>query len=218
MTGRTFFSGSGDWGVGCKDLGYGPETYSCLYFNPDFISSSPFVVSLGATTLSGDEEIAVSWSSGGFSDYFPRPDYQKKAVEGYLATEVIPPTSYYNANGRGFPDLAVIGTNYEVFLDGKLILVGGTSASTPCFAQMVSLMNTMRFNAGLPSMGFVHPFLYESWENNADAYVDIVNNQPMEHGCCVDGFDCVEGWEPLNGLGTPNFGVLSQLALEVARK
>ena len=106
-----------------------------------------------------------------------------------------------------------MGTNYEVFLDGKLILVGGTSASTPVFAQMVSLLNTLRFNARMPPMGFIHPFLYDAWEQNVGAYRDIVANEPMEHGCCVPGFDCVDGWEPLNGLGVPDFEVLSQLAL-----
>eukprot|EP00009_Paramoeba_aestuarina_P017816 CAMPEP_0201543720 /NCGR_PEP_ID=MMETSP0161_2-20130828/72761_1 /ASSEMBLY_ACC=CAM_ASM_000251 /TAXON_ID=180227 /ORGANISM="Neoparamoeba aestuarina, Strain SoJaBio B1-5/56/2" /LENGTH=566 /DNA_ID=CAMNT_0047951543 /DNA_START=46 /DNA_END=1746 /DNA_ORIENTATION=- len=218
MTGRTFFTGSGDWGVGCKDIGYGPDSYSCQFFNPDFISTSPYVVSLGATTLNNGVEEAVTWSSGGFSILFDQPAYQKNAVSEYLARDDIPPTSYYNTNGRGFPDLAVIGTNFEVFLDGHLILVDGTSAATPTFAQMVSLLNTIRFNADMPPMGFVHPFLYESWEMDVGAFRDMTSNQPMEHGCCVPGFSCVDGWEPLNGLGVPDFGVLADLAVAAGAK
>ena len=215
MNGRTFFSGSGDWGVGCKDIGYGDSSFSCTEFNPDFISSSPYVVSLGSTTLaSPTSEIGVGYSSGGFSKYFNRPAYQNTAVSQYFAQgKSVPPTSYYNKNGRGFPDLAVIGVNFRVFWRGEEIPVDGTSASTPTFAAMISMMNTLRFNAGLPSMGFVHPFLYSIWEQNVGAYRDVVQNDVQDHGCCPTGFAAVNGWEPMCGLGVPDFGVMSQLAL-----
>ena len=75
QAGKTFFTGSGDWGVGCKDLGNGASSFSCTLFNADFPSSCPYVVSLGSTTLVGRAETreGASFSSGGFSNYFPRP-------------------------------------------------------------------------------------------------------------------------------------------------
>jgi hypothetical protein len=45
-------------------------------------------------------------SSGGFSNYFTQPKYQKDAVAGYLAQGGLPTASYYNTSGRAFPDVA----------------------------------------------------------------------------------------------------------------
>jgi len=43
----------------------------------------------------------VSFSSGGFSDRFPRPQYQNEAVSGYLKKIGNKWTGLYNPNGRG---------------------------------------------------------------------------------------------------------------------
>jgi tripeptidyl-peptidase I len=135
-------------------------------------------------------------------------------VEKYFSQGLgIPSTSFFNKTGRAFPDLATMGVGFQVFVGGHRISVGGTSASTPTFAAMVSMMNTLRFNAGLPSMGFIHPFLYQIWENNVGAYRDITMNHNQLHGCCNANFQAVVGWEPVCGLGVPDFSVMSNLAL-----
>ena len=36
-----------------------------------------------------------------------------------------------SASGRGFPDVAAQGLNFQVVVGGKLYAIGGTSASTP---------------------------------------------------------------------------------------
>ena len=77
LMGATVVTGSGDWGVGCSGSGR---------FRPDFPSSSPYIVSTGATTLAGDgsaadAEVGVTFSSGGFSDHFPMPAMQRDAEE-----------------------------------------------------------------------------------------------------------------------------------------
>ena len=52
-------------------------------------SVGPWVTSVGGTT-SESPEIAASISGGGFSYYFPRPDYQKYAVPTYFQnTEIM---------------------------------------------------------------------------------------------------------------------------------
>ena len=43
----------------------------------------PYVTSVAATS-SLAPETAADFSSGGFSGYFPRPDYQSLAVQSYL--------------------------------------------------------------------------------------------------------------------------------------
>ena len=48
--------------------------------------------------------------------------------------------------------------------------VGGTSASSPTFAGLVSLLNEARLDAGKPAMGFLNPFLYK----HADDFFDVV--------------------------------------------
>ena len=56
-------------------------------------------------------EVAWVASSGGFSNYFPRPWFQQLAVEAYLKLHIAPETiEYYshftNFSGRGFPDVS----------------------------------------------------------------------------------------------------------------
>jgi len=69
---------------------------------------------------------------------------------------------------------------------------------------VVSLLNGARIAAGLPSLGFLSPWLYGEGFKGLN---DIVGgNNP-------DGFKAVKGWDPVTGLGTPNFGLLKDLAL-----
>ena len=43
----------------------------------------PFVTTVGGTTQI-EPEIGISFSGGGFSNYFARPSYQQEAVSDYL--------------------------------------------------------------------------------------------------------------------------------------
>jgi tripeptidyl-peptidase-1 len=44
--------------------------------------------------------------------------------------------SGYNSAGRGYPDMAFIGVNYQVVIGGEIYQIYGTSASTPVAAAM----------------------------------------------------------------------------------
>ena len=73
---------------------------------------------------------------------------------------------------------------------------------------MVSLLNDARIAAGLPSLGFLNPWLYSQGYKGLN---DITSgNNP---GCGTQGFQAVNGWDPVTGLGTPNFGLLKDLVL-----
>ena len=50
---------------------------------------------------------------------------------------------------------------YQVVNDGTVHALGGTSASTPPFASMVSLLNEHRIQNGQSPLGFLNPLLYE---------------------------------------------------------
>ncbi|KAL9593404.1 MAG: hypothetical protein Q9179_005899 [Wetmoreana sp. 5 TL-2023] len=114
---------SGDTGPGSAcQTNDGKNTTRLL---PIFPAACPYVTSVGGT-FGVQPEQAVVFSSGGFSDRFPRPAYQNAAVTQYLSTIGDTFKGLYNPNGRGFPDVAAQGYNFTVIDKGKEIRVGGT--------------------------------------------------------------------------------------------
>ena len=108
-----------------------------------------------------------------------------------------------------------IHPNPQVYSGGHVSSVGGTSASSPAFAGMVSLINEARLKAGKPQMGFLNPFLYA----NPAAFFDVVkgtNAIGRGTGNLTYGFACAKGWDPATGLGTPHFDKLLAAALAAA--
>nr|POF15306.1 aorsin [Quercus suber] len=145
--------------------------------------------------------------------------YQSKAVAAYFA-DYNPPYPYYydgnynttgvyNRNGRGIPDVAANGDNIATYVGGDFGLSGGTSASSPIFAALVTRINEERIRIGKGRVGFVNPVLYQH------PYVlnDIVNG--TNPGCGTDGFSCAPGWDPVTGLGTPNYPRMLKLFLSL---
>jgi tripeptidyl-peptidase-1 len=99
------------------------------------------------------------------------------------------------------------GANYLCAVDGSGQLVFGTSASSPTFGAIITLINEERINAGKKPVGFINPVLYA----NPSALNDITKgNNP---GCGTNGFSAVRGWDPLTGLGTPNYPKLLKIFL-----
>jgi len=213
--GVTITFSSGDGGVGDGDPD--PATQECISndgrnitrFDPAFPASCPFVTAVGATFQV--PETAVSFSGGGFSNVFPRPAYQEAAVTKFL--DGLKPGTFkglFNPNGRAFPDVSAQGVNFLVFVGGEDFLIDGTSCSSPTFAGFVSLLNDVRLSRGLPTLGFINPFLYSK---GFEGLTDITTgNNP---GCGTEGFNATEGWDAISGLGTPNFGKLRELVLEL---
>lgn len=149
-------------------------------------------------------EVAVSFSGGGFSDFFPRPEWQNATVAKYLAEKADPAfTKYYNITGRAYPDVSAQGVSFHTILKGSDQLISGTSASAPAFAAIVALLNSDRIAKNLPVFGFLNPWLYSK---GSGALTDIVGGKGS--GCSQvkgSGFSAVSGWDPITGLGTPDF-------------
>ena len=143
-------------------------------------------------------------------------DAQQLDVQGYLhSAPQLPPAALFNASGRASPDVAALGEGFQVYVNGRAESVGGTSASSPTFAAMVSLINEARLKAGKPPMGFLNPFLYA----NADAFYDCTkgtNAIGRGTGPIKYGFNATKGWDPATGLGTPIFPKLLAAALAAA--
>jgi tripeptidyl-peptidase I len=128
LRGVSVLFSSGDTGVGSAcQTNDGKNT---TRFLPIFPAACPWVTSVGGT-YQVEPEHAVSFSSGGFSDLFPRPVYQEFAVRQYLNILGDRWKGLYNPAGRGFPDVAAQGYRFHV-LDkfanetNPDILVGGT--------------------------------------------------------------------------------------------
>lgn len=172
-------------------------------------------------------ETAQFFSSGGFSNMFPRPAYQDAAVINYLSTTVGANFSgLYNASGRGFPDVATQAVNFRIISAGRDAAVRGTSAAAPTFNGVVALLNTARIASGMPTMGFLNPFLYSANVTAAAAMNDVTTGTST--GCngksrfdgapngspavANAGWAAAAGWDAVTGLGTPDFGKLLAIA------
>ncbi|KAF8622126.1 hypothetical protein AX15_007258 [Amanita polypyramis BW_CC] len=206
---------SGDGGVG--DGNMNPSTQTChsndghnvTRFLPAFPASCPYVTAVGGTQHFPEVAVSRFFSGGGFSNYFVRPRYQAAAVEKYLSE--LPTGLYdglYNQSGRAYPDVAAQGDYFRIFWRGQSIKIGGTSASSPTFAGIVALLNDVRLKAGKPSLGFLNPLIYK---RATSGFNDITVGH--NGGCGTWGFNTSVGWDPVTGLGTPNFGKLKKLVL-----
>ena len=64
-------------------------------------------------------------SGGGFSSYYSRPNWQEKAVADYFASlsNSQQPQPGFNQTNRGYPDVTLIGTAYEVVIAGNTVVI-----------------------------------------------------------------------------------------------
>jgi tripeptidyl-peptidase-1 len=163
------------------------------------------ITSVGGTTSL--PETAASFSGGGFSNYFPMPAYQAAQVKVYTAGLSASYAGLYNASGRAYPDVAAYGA-VEIVNGGASTPVVGTSCSSPIFASVIGLLNDALISAGKPPLGFLNPWLYST---AASALTDITS--ASNYGCSTSpGFSAKAGWDPVTGLGTPNFAKLKKAA------
>src|SRR3990167_7182530 len=153
---------------------------------------------------------ALITTGGGFSNYVPTPSWQQAVVSNYFnlapASE-LPPTGTYNPQNRGFPDVSALGHNYMIYREGRWEDVDGTSCSSPVWAGLISLFNDYEIKAGRPTLGFINPLVYQAYASSPSSFNDIVNgnNDCSESKCCDYGYPTVVGWDPVTGLGSPNF-------------
>lgn len=197
---------SGDTGVG----GNGEADCSNGFYAA-FPASCPWITSIGATQFDnhGGEIVAQfpkgGSSGGGFSYHFPTPQYQQADTDAYIGGLRGQYDGLYNAKGRGYPDLALVGKMYPIVLNGQMQSVYGTSASSPAWASLIALINDDRLSNGKPTLGFLNPLLYGSPKVRA-ALHDIVTGN--NRGCNSNGFYATQGWDPASGLGSLDFGAL----------
>lgn len=127
---------------------------------------SVFEPESAANDLAGAPWARAYSSAGGFSNVYAAPSYQQAALSTYFA-EHNPPYPYYEGNasfganggvynrlGRGIPDVSANGDNIAVFLNGNFTINGGTSAATPIFASIITLVCASFLPFHFPSSTF----------------------------------------------------------------
>lgn len=204
----------------------------------DFPGASPYVTSVGATEIQTGTvltnpppackgyscwatglEVTVNvnhtdgWASGGgFSEVEPMPSYQTAAVNAYLKSGVtLPPSSYFDPTKRAHPDVAAVGHHCLIY-EGNIEAVDGTSCSAPIVGAILSLLNEASLASSGKPLGFANPLLYQAWTAQPTAFNDVTigDNICCEGGCgpTCKGYLAAKGWDPVTGLGTPNYAVL----------
>ncbi|OSD07716.1 family S53 protease-like protein [Trametes coccinea BRFM310] len=163
----------------------------------------------------GDSGVGCEQNSTSFVPTFPSncpyaPTYQADAVTGYLtqlssSTQANSTLGRFNATGRGFPDVSAKADSFLVWENGTASLFG-TSAASPTFASVIALLNDRLAQKGQSPLGFLNPWLYSK---AAGALNDITEGKSNIE-CNGDnvGFEAVKGWDPVTGLGTPDFNKL----------
>ena len=166
-------------------------------------------------------------TGGGYSVTFARPDYQQKlttppaqrtvATAAALSTSASPeavstatgasPATIAPGKGRGVPDVAAVAdpqTGYQVLVDGRRQVIGGTSAVAPLWAALIARLA----QATGQKFGLIQPMLYAAEPTQAaatgNAFRDITQGN---NGAYAAG----PGWDACTGLGVPIGSKLAQL-------
>lgn len=165
----------------------------------DFPASSPHVLGCGGTSLHASDGTVVSevvWdgggrggaTGGGVSDVFPLPDYQ---------AGVGVPKRLGGGIGRGVPDVAAVAdpqTGYRVLVDGRTMVIGGTSAVAPLWAGLVARITQLSGTR----IGLAQIPLYAG----VAAQRPAPHLRDITHG--TNGtYRAGPGWDPCTGLGVP---------------
>jgi len=201
LLGITVSVASGDFGATAGIYDGEPHLY--------FPASSPHVLSVGGTTLysfAGSRVAEYTWnrvstsggaSTGGFSDYFPLPEYQQLPNVKQAQAQIVPwrqpnedPTP-----GRAVPDVSALGdptTGYLILMDHGFSLTAGTSAATPLWCALIARINELLGGR----IGYINPLLYKSL-GEEPAFRDILlgNNLYYKAG---------PGWDACTGWGSPD--------------
>ncbi|KAF8269154.1 peptidase S8/S53 domain-containing protein [Lactarius quietus] len=202
--GVTILFASGNGGIGDGDC-VGSD--GLLKFRTTFPASCPYVTAVGGTT-GFIPESGAKFSGGGFSNYFERPSFQRRAVRNYLDQLGDRNLDLFNPDGRGVPDISAQAFDFKIVVNGNDKYSTGTGTTTAVVTGIVALLNDWQALKNRSPLGFLNPWLYGE---GSEGLIDIMLGS--NEGCNIAGlgFPALRGWDPVTGIGTPNFGALEDV-------
>jgi subtilase family serine protease len=222
--GITLFASSGDFGAGDPACDADPTV-----FPPPLIkavsspSSDPNVTAVGGTTLIADPPTGAyqsesTWNEtpqlgpeaaggGGKSVKYHEPLYQILAQRS--GVREVPDVAYNAAVLHG---VIVDDSNLDP-TSGNFWLVGGTSAGSPQWAAITSIVDQIAKRRS----GNINPALYalSLLPSKLNPFHDIAdgsnNTVPDDMGGTIQGYSATKGYDMATGLGSPNIGAIAKL-------
>ena len=228
--GITWFNASGDFGAaGCDSSGPVASQGPAAIFPADI----PEVTAVGGTEF--NEAGGTYWSSQNNPNfksalsYIPEKAWNDTALGGGMAAGGGGASQIYTKpwwqsgpgvpkdNARDVPDVSLTASavhgGYVMYFNGGLMAAGGTSAASPAFAGIVSILNqylTVKGAISKPGLGNIDPALYNLAQNTTSIFHDITvgdNIVPCAAGSkgCVNGsfgYSAGPGYDLATGLGS----------------
>ncbi len=193
--GQLFVAASGDSG----------DKADTVHVGTDDPASQPWALATGGSSLSLDPrrtrlgETAWSGSGGGVSCYWPNPTWQDVRVG-----------DPYIDDGRNVPDVAMHADasgpsgSYVVIVDGKALVVGGTSCAAPLWTALAAGVGVRRAELGRPTLGAWGPHVHRIGMSarSAEAFFHIDQGSNGSYRAATDtDYDNVCGWGTPKGTG-----------------
>ena len=180
--GQTLFTASGDTGSQCPAL-IAENGVPLGLPGVNYPASSPYAIGAGGTSVLGaGEEIGWYAGGGGTSLLESTPAWQQNAGGSFAGVK------------RGVPDVGLDAdpeSGYEVIIDGKEEVIGGTSADAPSWQGIWARAQA----AHSGTLGFAGPVIYQAEPTSAFHDITLGDNGL---------YPCTPGWDYVTGRGTPN--------------
>ncbi len=211
--GITWLASTGDTGAADCDYGANVAQYG---LGINFPSSIPEVTAVGGTEFNGPPGVDF-WSnsndaSGGSAlSYIPETSWNDTATRGSLSSSgggvsvLFGKPSWQtgpgvpNDNARDIPDVSLSASAdhdpYEIVSGGSRKLIGGTSASTPAFAGIITMLNQYLVTQGIqakPGLGNINPTIYRLAQTTNNVFHDVTDGDNIVP-CNIGTTDCNGG-------------------------
>jgi tripeptidyl-peptidase I len=245
VRGITFITGSGDWGVGCEDPQHCTAFTSDFPSSSPYVTSTGGTTISGTANEVGVAFSSGGFSNYFGQPSYQAAAVQKwMSLSGRPPTSfyntsgrAFPDISAVSTNFQVFVHgvvMPVAGTSAStptvaamlsminslryalhrphlvVVFACRVVCIAGhaTNCRWCCWCCSIS--------QNKPALGNVNPALYAAWSAQPKSFNDITANQPQQKGCCPYSFSATVGWDPVTGLGTPNYGYLANYMVSSA--
>jgi hypothetical protein len=226
--GQTIFAATGDTGSAeCERFTLGNGATALAVQDP---STQPSVTAVGGTNLNElgrppttpPEETGWSGSGGGISTLWRMPVYQQgpgvintfsssTQCQGASAPAV-PFATSPSGDCREVPDVSAnaAGIDDGLFFNGAWTHAGGTSAATPTWAALMSIIDDSSATCQNDPVGLANPALYDLAASTPSDFNDITTGNNDLNGLNGGHYPAGPGYDMVTGLGTPVGANLAQ--------